>query len=111
MKRLPIVVLALAILSVSCVPGVSAQDDETQGNRKVTTKIVPTYPQLARVMNLKGTVRLTALVLPSGKVKSIEVKGGNALLVQSAENAVREWKWEKTEHETTELIQVNFNPK
>jgi TonB family protein len=68
------------------------------------------YPQLARTMSLKGTVRLEALVLPNGTVKSVQVKGGNPLLVQSAQNAIREWKWVKAEHETTELVEFKFQP-
>jgi len=43
-------------------------------------------------------------------VKSIQVVGGNPLLIQSAQNAVRDWKWEKAEHETTELVEFRFHP-
>jgi hypothetical protein len=53
---------------------------------------------------------LEALVLPNGTVKSVQVKGGNPLLVQSAQNAIREWKWAKAEHETTELVEFKFQP-
>jgi TonB family protein len=87
-----------------------AQTELTEGTRKVSTKVVPMYPQLARTMSLKGTVRLEALVLPNGTVKSVQVKGGNPLLVQSAQNAIREWKWAKAEHETTELVEFKFQP-
>jgi len=88
-------------------PGTQAQ---SESNRKITNKVIPTYPPLARGMKLRGTVKLQALVLASGKVKSIQVKGGNALLAQTAETAVREWKWEKADHDSTELVQVRFNP-
>jgi TonB family protein len=87
-----------------------AQTEQTEGTRKVSSKVVPMYPQLARTMSLKGTVRLEALVLPNGTVKSVQVKGGNPLLVQSAQNAIREWKWAKAEHETTELVEFKFQP-
>jgi TonB family protein len=110
MKRLPIVVMALALCAISQGQGAFAQDPQPEGTRKVTARVVPPYPPLARNMNLKGTVKLEALVLANGKVKSVQVKGGNALLAQSAEGAVREWKWEKAEHETTELVLVNFSP-
>ena len=65
---------------------------------------------MARGMKLRGTVKLQALVLANGKVKSIQVKGGNALLVQTAETAAREWRWEKADHDTTELLQFKFSP-
>jgi TonB family protein len=87
-----------------------AQDQQSESARKVATRVVPAYPITARNMNLTGTVKLEALVLANGKVKSVQVKGGNPLLVQSAENAVREWKWEKGQHETTESVEFNFRP-
>jgi len=43
-------------------------------------------------------------------VKSMQVKGGSPLLGQSAQNAVRGWKWEKGDHETTELVECYFSP-
>ncbi len=78
--------------------------------RKITNKVVPMYPLAARNLNLSGTVKLEALVLASGELKSIQVKGGNPLLVQSAQNAVREWKWEKTDRESLEAIEFHFHP-
>jgi TonB family protein len=86
--------------------GVFAQD----GGRKVVKNPKPAYPALARSMNLSGTVRLEATVAPNGAVKSIDVKGGNPLLAQSAQFTVREWKWEKSDHETTELLEIRFTP-
>lgn len=65
---------------------------------------------MARTMNLSGTVKLEALVLADGKAKSVQVKGGNPLLAQAAQNAVLQWKWEKSEHESTEAIEFKFNP-
>jgi TonB family protein len=78
--------------------------------RKVGSKVVPTYPAAARTMNLSGTVRLEVLVLSNGSVKSVLVKGGNPLLAQAAQDAVRGWKWEKSDHDTTELVEFKFAP-
>jgi TonB family protein len=90
--------------------GQSGPAETTQSTRKITNRVVPQYPAIARSMNLVGAVKLEALVLPNGVVKSVQVVGGNPLLVQSAQNAIREWKWEKTEHDTTELIEFRFHP-
>jgi TonB family protein len=111
MKRLPIIgLLALSVIFGFQLQPAFAQTEQTEGTRKVSTKVVPMYPQLARTMSLRGTVRLEALVLANGTVKSVQVKGGNPLLVQSAQNAIREWKWAKAEHETTELVEFKFQP-
>jgi TonB family protein len=76
----------------------------------VVTKVVPPYPAIARSMNLSGTVKLEALVLANGSVKAVQVKGGNPLLVQSAQRAVQDWKWEKADHESTEQVEFRFHP-
>lgn len=88
----------------------SAQSSENPSGRKVINKVVPVYPSTARSMSLVGTVKLDALVLANGTVKSVHVKGGNPLLAQAAQNAVREWKWVKAERESTETLEFRFTP-
>ena len=113
MKRFPYFILAvLAVLASFQPKPCSAQDASSPngGARKIVNKVVPQYPQTARSMNLSGTVKLEVLVQPSGSPKSIQVKGGNPLLVQSAQFAVHAWKWEKTDHDTTEQVEFHFNP-
>jgi TonB family protein len=61
-------------------------------------------------MKLSGTVKLEVLVQPNGSVKAAQVKGGNPLLAQSAQNAVRSWKWEKADRQTTEQVECYFSP-
>jgi TonB family protein len=87
-----------------------AQSAESPSARKILNKVVPVYPSTARGMNLSGTVKLEALVLSNGSVKSILVKGGNPVLAQAAQNAVREWKWAKAERESTEMLEFHFTP-
>jgi TonB family protein len=103
---LPLFLLAALFLPLSfgC-----AQSEQVSGNRKVMNKVIPEYPRLARDMNIRGTVRLEVAVNSNGAVKSVDVKGGSPVLAQSAQNAVRGWRWEKTDHETTELVEINFN--
>jgi TonB family protein len=92
------------------IPISSAQAEQANSERKVVNRVTPEYPRLARTMNLRGTVRLEVHVSEAGHVKSVEVKGGSPVLVQSAQDAVRLWKWEKAERDTTELVEINFNP-
>jgi TonB family protein len=87
-----------------------AQDEQRTGARKVVNRVVPAYPAIARSMNLSGAVKMEVLVQPNGSVKLIQVRGGNPLLAQSAQSAVHGWKWEKADHETTELVEFHFNP-
>ena len=111
MKRSPFfIVIVLAVLA-SAQPRTSfAQDQPASSARKVVSKVVPMYPPLARSMNLSGAVRLEVLVQTNGDVKTIQVKGGNPLLVQSAQLAIHAWKWEKAERETIESVEFHFKP-
>ena len=87
-----------------------APAQESEGTRKVVTKVMPQYPSIARSMRLQGVVRVEVLVAPNGMVKLVEVKGGHPLLAQSAQNALREWKWEPAPRETRESVELRFNP-
>jgi TonB family protein len=64
---------------------------------------------IARRMSLTGSVKIEAVVAPNGAVKSTSVKGGHPMLAQAAQDAIREWKFEPSTHETHELIEVKFN--
>jgi len=67
------------------------------------------YPNLARSMNMQGSVKAEVLVAPNGTVKTVEIRGGHPLFVQSAQNALREWKWEPASHETHETVELKFS--
>jgi TonB family protein len=88
-----------------------ADGSSAESERRVLSRVVPFYPQLARNMNLKGNVRVEALVAQDGKVKSVSTRGGHPILIQAAENAVYKWKWVPTKHETREVIDVRFDPR
>lgn len=103
-----IVALLLAVL-IGIVPMASGQD-QGSGSRKVVSRVTPTYPSIARTLNLTGVVKLDVVVSATGAAKSVQVVGGNPVLAQSAENAVHVWKWEKSDHETTEHVEIQFTP-
>ena len=99
------------LLAALCVPTPSAaQQDSSEIVRKITNRVVPAYPALARSMRLVGTVKMEAVVNPSGSVRHVSVKGGNPVLVQAANKAVMFWKFEPGSRETVEQIEIKFNP-
>jgi TonB family protein len=114
--RVSALVILLAYAALIIQPKVGFAQDEPgviaplANARKVVNKVAPVYPQLARSMNLSGTVRVELLVQASGTIKSIDIKGGSPLLAQSAQSALRAWKWEKADHETTEVVVFHFKP-
>ena len=60
-------------------------------------------------MNIRGIVKVEAQVAPNGTVKTVVVKGGHPILVQSAVTAVGHWKFEPSPHDTKELIEIKFD--
>ncbi len=87
-----------------------AQQEQVEGARKIVNRVMPQYPEMARTMNLRGSVKAEALVKPNGVVKSVDVKGGHPVLVRAAQDAIYRWKWEPSAHETREPIEVRFDP-
>ncbi len=63
---------------------------------KITTKVSPIYPPLARQTRISGTVRLHVIISKEGSVLQLEVLSGHPLLVPSALDAVRQWKYQPT---------------
>lgn len=56
----------------------------------------PVYPPLAKQARIAGTVRLQAIIAKDGSVVQLEVLQGHPLLVQSALDAVRQWRYQPT---------------
>ena len=72
------------------------------------SKVAPVYPELARRLSLGGKVKVEAVVAPDGHVKSARAVGGHPVLVQSCVDAMKEWKFEPTPEETTQVIEFEF---
>ena len=103
------VVFLAAVVAVSTNPGLTQSAPvPTNSDRKVASRVAPVYPELAKKMHIRGMVKVEAVVRPNGSVKSTRVLGGNPVLVDAAADAVTKWKFEPTQTETTEVIQLAF---
>ncbi|MFZ0335646.1 MAG: energy transducer TonB [Candidatus Acidiferrales bacterium] len=60
---------------------------------QLISRVIPTYPQIARVARISGTVELLVLVGRDGHVLSVEVLSGSPLLAAAAKQAVEEWRY------------------
>lgn len=63
---------------------------------RLVNKVTPLYPPLARQTRISGTVRLHAIIGKNGAVEQLQVVSGHPLLVQSALDAVRQWRYQPT---------------
>jgi TonB family protein len=104
-------VTALATIVMAAVflqaPPVHAQTELT---RKVKTKVPPAYPDLARRMNIAGTVKVLVVVSPNGNVKDSKVVGGNPVLANAAIDALKKWKFETASEDSTGTVEFKFQP-
>ncbi|MBS1839954.1 MAG: TonB family protein [Acidobacteria bacterium] len=63
---------------------------------KIIKKVNPVYPPLARQTKIQGTVQLHVVLSKDGSVQQLEALSGHPLLMQSAIDAVRQWKYQPT---------------
>ena len=78
--------------------------------RKAKTKVAPAYPDLAKRMNITGTVKVLVVVSPNGSLKDTKVVGVNPLLVNAAMDALKKWKFEPADSESSGTVEFKFQP-
>lgn len=97
---------------------VAAQQGQTSGAqnnnddflRRAKSRVEPVYPDLARRMNISGTVKVEVVVLPNGTVKDARVVGGHPVLAGAAVDAARKWRFEPAATENKGVIEFKFEP-
>jgi TonB family protein len=100
---------ALAIAMAGVSVRVQGQSDEIV--RRAKTRVQPSYPELARKMNITGTVKVEVVVSPNGMVKDARVVGGHPVLANAALDAVKKWRFEPASMESTGVIDFKFEPR
>jgi TonB family protein len=94
----------LAILS--CISLGHAQD----AVRKIIKKVPVAYPSVLKMKGIGGTVRLKVFIKPDGSVRDTEVLGGSAILAESAQKSVSQWKFSPSSSETAMDVSIVFDP-
>jgi TonB family protein len=104
---------ALISVPVAVVPAI-AQNQSVQSEemlRRAKTKVQPAYPDLARKMNITGTVKIEVTVSPNGTVKDARVVGGHPVLSAAALDAAKKWRFEPSPAESSGIIDFKFEPR
>ena len=112
-RRTAAALLAVLTLAATLVPihvgAQQAQNEEIL--RRAKSKVQPVYPELARKMNIAGTVKIEIVVLPNGTVKDAHVVGGHPVLASAALDAARKWRFEPAAGESSGVIDFKFEPR
>jgi TonB family protein len=100
--------VTLAGASIEAVRLRAQSEDVPGSKRKVRSLGKPNYPDLAKRMNLSGTVKVEVTVGPDGKVKRTRVLGGHPVFAAEAEKAAMQSEFEPGPKETMEIIEFKF---
>lgn len=113
-QRTTATLLAALIMAPVAGPAI-AQSQTTQTNdemlRRAKTRVQPAYPDLARKMNITGTVKIEVVVMPNGTVKEARVVGGHPVLAGAALEAAKKWRFEASPAESSGVIDFKFEPR
>ena len=103
--------IALLLGGVCSAPYVARAQNVSadSAGRKVRSKVVPAYPDIARTAHITGRVKIEATIAADGHVESTKVVGGSPVLVNAAVDALQRWRFEAGPSETTEIIEFEFN--
>ena len=82
--------------------------ESSRGERILLKRVEPAYPKELQHRGIEGTVRLSLTVSARGSVQSVQVIGGNPILAEAAEKAVREWVYSPSAETSTIEVSIAF---
>src|ERR1700692_2105858 len=94
LRKMRLLLAAIAVASGLTVAGLQGQEAQGEMVRRAKSKVPAVYPELAKKMNLAGTVKVEVVVSANGIVKDAKVVGGHAVRANAALDAVKKWRFE-----------------
>jgi len=88
--------------------GLAQSGSTDESKRKVKSKVLPAYPDLAKRMNVAGKVKIEVVISPDGRIKSTRIVGGHPLLTQACQDVLKDWRFVPGPEETTQVIEFEF---
>lgn len=82
---------------------------EGSEERVLIKRVEPAYPEILRNNRIGGVVRLEITIAPNGNVETVKLLGGNPVLAEAAQNAVRKWVYSPSRSRTTMEVSVPFD--
>src|SRR5271169_1380461 len=110
LRRTGVLLAVMAVTGGAGVARLRAQDAQGEIVRRAKSKVQPVYPDLARRMNITGSVKVEVVVAPNGTVKEAKVLGGHPVLAGAALDAVKKWRFEPATVESTGIVDITFAP-
>jgi outer membrane biosynthesis protein TonB len=79
--------LTLTLVGVLTLARAVAQE-QTPARRRIMSQVQPAYPDLARKMQMIGTVKIRVVIATNGRLKSAQVMGGSPVLAKATTDAL-----------------------
>jgi len=99
--------LALLLSGGALMPKTATGQDDA--HRKVRSKVIPEYPDLAKRINLTGKVKIEATISADGRVTNTTTIGGSPVLASAAADALKKWRFEPATKDSTEIFEFEFS--
>lgn len=68
--------------------------DPKMAEKRLTGRVEPQYPQMAKIAHIQGDVTLHILIDKEGHVSKVKQKSGHPMLIQAATDAVSKWDYQ-----------------
>jgi TonB family protein len=105
----PVATLTLGLaIAAGGLQARAQSNSPAEGKRQVKHMVTPQFPELAKKLNLNGTVRIEVIIAPDGTVKHSRILGGHPVLAAEADHAAQKSTFEPGPRETTEVIEFKF---
>jgi TonB family protein len=101
-------ILGGALLAMTL--GLGVGNLQAQEGRKALSNPAPSYPEVAKRLRLVGTVKVQIVIGVDGRIKEKSFIGGHPVLVNSVEEALKNWKYAPGNGETTTQLEFVFHP-
>src|ERR1700687_1815867 len=90
-----------------CAAGVCVDQEDS---RKIIKRVEAQYPAVLKQRGIGGVVKLRVFILANGTVRDTEVVGGNAILADRAQKAVKQWIFAPAAAESSMEVSIVFDP-
>jgi len=94
--------------STSGVKVLKVLSSERKAERSLLTRVEAAYPEALWQRDIHGSVRLRLTIAPKGNVEEVELLGGNPILAEAAEKAVRQWIYSAWPSRTMTEVTIAF---
>lgn len=82
--------------------------NQQKNERSLLTRVEAEYPQALQQRDIHGSVRLRLTISAKGAVEQVELLGGNPILAEAAEKAVRQWIYSAWPSRTMTEVTIAF---